>query len=318
MKVKHCIGMVLAWTLIPSCLAFGQQVRLPDGTPVRVRLKADLTSDQVAEGARVDFEVARPVVIQGMTVIPVGAVSWGAVQSVKSGKFIKFDIEGVRLPDLTDVKLRSVGAKAKNPGQDQIKVYSSFKGGVGAAQGTEYTAYVNEDRDVAVSGQGASSLALAATPAAAPMTPPTQAPAPAPVEEPTPSTVTPTVTSTPPVAPPVATTPAATPAVTAPAPTPAAVTPAAPASSPASSQGVPAAPLAKAERVMVQFFSDPSGADIYIDGDFVGNTPSILKVSVGKHELEIELSGYKTYAISLPLESGAPIRTIHPSLEQKE
>jgi len=101
--------MVLVCMLIPSCLAFAQRVRLPDGTAVRVRLKADLTSDQVEEGTRVDFEVARPVIIQGMTVIPVGAVSWGAVQSVKKGKFIKFDIEGVRLPDLTAVKLRTVG-----------------------------------------------------------------------------------------------------------------------------------------------------------------------------------------------------------------
>jgi hypothetical protein len=299
-KVKHCMGMVLVWTLIPSCLAFGQRVRLPEGTPVRVRLKADLASDQVEEGARVDFEVARPVVIQGMTVIPAGAVSWGAVQSVKNGKFIKFDIEGVRLPDLSDVKLRTVEARAKNPGQDQIKLYSNFKGGVGAPKGTEYWAYVNEDREVAVSGQPASSLALAATAAAAPTTPPTQAPTPLPVEAPTPSTFTPTVTSTPPVAPPVVTTPAA------------------PASSPASLSGVSAAPLAKVERVMVQFFSDPSGADILIDGDFYGNTPSILKVAVGKHELEIELSGYKTFAIPLILQSGMPIRTIHPSLEQKE
>ena len=309
MKVKHCVGMVLVWTLIPSCLAFGQRVRLPEGTPVRVRLKADLASDQVEEGARVDFEVARPVAIQGITVIPAGAVSWGAVQSVKVGKFIKFDIEGVRLPDLTDVKLRSIGTRAKNPGQDEIKVYSSFKGGVGAAKGTEYTAYVNEDREVAVSGQPASSLALAATAATAPTTPSTQAPTPAPVEEPTPSAVTPTVTSTPPVAPPVVTTPPATAA---------AITPAAPASSPASSPPVSAAPLAKVERVMVQFFSDPSGADILIDGDFYGNTPSILKVQVGKHELEIELSGYKTFAIPLILQSGTPISTIHPSLEQKE
>ncbi len=153
MKVKHWIGMVLVCMLIPSCLAFGQRVRLPDGTPVRVRLKADLTSDQVEEGTRVDFEVARPVIIQGMTVIPEGAVSWGAVQSVKKGKFIRFDIEGVRLPDLTDVKLRTVAGRAKNPGQDQIKADASFKGGVGAPKGTEYTAYVNEDREVAVAAR---------------------------------------------------------------------------------------------------------------------------------------------------------------------
>ncbi|MGB7592332.1 MAG: PEGA domain-containing protein [Terriglobia bacterium] len=284
MKAKHSIGMVLVCMLIPSCLAFGQRVRLPDGTPVRVRLKADLTSDQVEEGTRVDFEVARPVIIQGMTVIPEGAVSWGAVQSVKKGKFIRFDIEGVRLPDLTDVKLRTADGKAKNPGQDQIKVDASFKGGVGAPKGTEYTAYVNEDREVAVAAQP-SIPALAPTPTPAATTPPT----PAQEVAPTPSTTTPAVT-----------------------------TPAPSATSPAISPSQSAAPLANVERVRVECFSDPSAADIMIDGDFYGNTPSILKVPVGKHELEIQLSGYKTYSIPLILEPGTGIRTIRASLEQKE
>jgi hypothetical protein len=321
-KVMHWIGTVLVCGLIPSCLAFGQRVRVPEGTPVRVRLKADLMSDQVAEGTRVDFEVARPVILHGMTVISAGAVSWGAVQSVKSGKFIKFDIEGVQLPDGTNVKLRSLGSRAKNPGQDQIKVYSSFRGGVGAPKGTEYTAYVAEGREVAISGQPASSPALAATSVAAPTTPLTQAatmpPAPSPAVAPTAPVVTPTVTSTPPAAAPAVTPAEAPPAVT-PSPAPAtAITPVAPVTAPASSPGASAAPVAKVERVMVQCFSDPSGADILIDGDFYGNTPSILKLPVGKHELEIQLSGYKTYAIPLILQSDTAIRTIHPTLEQKE
>ena len=283
MKVKRWIGKVLVCTFIPSCLAFGQRVRLPEGTAVHVRLKADLASNQVEEGARLDFEVARPVVIQGMTVIPVGAVSWGAVQSVKKGKFIKFDIEGVQLPDATNIKLRSVAARAKAPGQDQIKVDSSFRGGVGAPKGTEYTAYVNEGREVVVSGPSL----------AAPTSPPT----PGQVVAPTSSTVTPTPTSTTPEA---------------------ASTPAAPGTSSAISPGQSAAPLANVERVTVECFSDPSAADILIDGEFYGNTPSILRLPVGKHELEIQLSGYKTYAIPLILQSDTGIRTIHPNLEPKE
>jgi hypothetical protein len=294
-KMKHSIGMVLVCMLIPSCLAFGQRVRLPEGTPVHVRLKADLASDQVEEGARVDFEVASPVLIQGIAVIPVGAVSWGTVQSVKKGKFIKFDIDGVRLPDLTDVKLRTVGGRTKNPAQDQIKVDASFKGGVGAPKGTEYTAYVNEDREVAVAAQP-SIPALALTPTAAATTPPT----PAQVVAPTPSTATPTVTYPKPAAPPAVTTPAAS------------------ATSPAISPSQSAAPLANVERVRVECFSDPSAADILIDGDFYGNTPSILKVPVGKHELEIQLSGYKTYSITLILEPGTGIRHIRAPLEEKE
>ena len=89
MKAKLWIGVVLIWVLTSSCLALGQPVSLPEGTAVRVRLKADLGSDQATVGNRVDFEVARPVVIQGTTVIPEGAVAWGTVQSVKKGKFIR-------------------------------------------------------------------------------------------------------------------------------------------------------------------------------------------------------------------------------------
>jgi hypothetical protein len=294
-KVKHSIGMGLVCMLIPSCLAFGQRVRLPDGTPVHVRLKADLTSDQVEVGTRVDFEVARPVIIQGMTVIPEGAVSWGAVQSFKNGKFIRFDVEGVRLPDLTDIKLRTVAGRAKNPGQDEIKVDASFKGGVGAPKGAEYTAYVNEDREVAVAEQP-SIPAVAPTPTPAETTPPT----PAQVVAPTPSTATPAETYP---------KPAMAPAVTTPAPS---------ATSPATSPSPSATPLANVERVRVECFSDPSGADIMIDGDFYGNTPSILKVPVGKHALEIQLSGYKTTSMPLILDPGTPIRTIRASLEPKE
>jgi hypothetical protein len=279
--------MVLVCMLIPSCLAFGQRVRLPEGTPVRVRLKADLASDQVEEAARVDFEVASPVLIQGIAVIPEGAVSWGAVQSVKKGKFIKFDIEGVRLPDLTVVKLRTVREKSKNA---EIKVDADFKGGVGAPKGTEYTAYVDEAIEVAAAA-APSIPASAPTPAetTAPTPAETTPPTPAQVVAPTPSSVAPAVTS-----------------------------PAASATSPAISPSQSAAPLANVERARVECFSDPSAADILIDGEFYGNTPSILKVPVGKHQLEIQLSGYKTYSIPLILEPGTGIRTIRASLEQKE
>jgi hypothetical protein len=333
MNVKQWVGMVLVCLLIPSGWAFGQRVRLPGGTPVQVLLKADLASDQVAEGMRVDFEVARPVIIQGMTVIPEGAVSWGAIQSFKVGKFIRFDIEGVRLPDLTEVKLRTVGEKSKNPAKDQIKVDSNFRGGVGAPKGSEYTAYVDEDIEVAAAAPR-SIPAPTAAPPPSPATPPTPAPV-----TPTPSSVIPAVTAPTPVAAPAVSAPAApapvtpkpssvTPAVTAPTPVaapavsaptaPAVTTPPAPAPSPASSRGLSAPPPGKAERVTVECFSDPTAADILIDGEFYGNTPSILKLPVGRHDLEIQLSGYKTYAIPLILQSGMGIRTIRASLEQRE
>lgn len=46
---------------------------------------------------------------------------------------------------------------------------------------------------------------------------------------------------------------------------------------------------------VVSVTSDPSGADIYIDGAFVGNTPSTLHLSAGEHAIKIESTGKKSW-----------------------
>jgi hypothetical protein len=291
MNVKHSIGALPLSLLCLSSLLFAERVRLQEGTAVRVRLKAELMSDRVEEGNRVDFEVARPVVVRGMIVIPEGALAWGAVQSVKKDKSIKFDIEGVRLPDLTEIKLRCIREKSKNPGKDQIKIETQYGETVGVPRGSEFTAYIDEEAWAEAAAPAASPAVQRAPAPVAPA--PTQA---APVEVRTPAPVAPA------------------PAVSAPAPavqpTPSAVQPAAPA--------VPPAAAATGERITVECFSDPSGAEILIDGDFYGNTPSILNVPVGDHRFEIQLAGYKSYSQSLNLPSGAGLRTIRAPLEKKE
>jgi serine protease Do len=42
---------------------------------------------------------------------------------------------------------------------------------------------------------------------------------------------------------------------------------------------------------VVNVTSDPSGADIYVDGAFVGNTPSVLHLSAGTHTVKIQSAG---------------------------
>ena len=39
--------------------------------------------------------------------------------------------------------------------------------------------------------------------------------------------------------------------------------------------------------------SDPKGGNIYVDGRFVGNTPSVLSLKQGPHKVEVVLKGYK-------------------------
>jgi PEGA domain len=233
------IGLALS-TLGASGAARAEQVKLSEGTPVRLRLKTDLESEHAQQGMRVDFEVVLPVTVNDLTVIPEDAVAWGAVQDVKKRKFIQFDIEGVRLPNRQQIKLRSVREKPKNPGKDQIRIETRLGDDVGASRGAQFTGYVDADANIDV-------------------TPPPPHPPPAPA-----------------------------------------------------ALAVKVAP----EWVTVQFFTDPMGADILIDGEYVGNTPSILKVMPAKHRLEFQLAGYVSLAQILDLTSSNQVRTIQVTLDK--
>jgi hypothetical protein len=57
-------------------------------------------------------------------------------------------------------------------------------------------------------------------------------------------------------------------------------------------------------QVTVDISSEPSGADIEIDGNFVGSTPSSVGVSTGKHTVSISKSGYKHWERTLRSSTG--------------
>src|SRR5262249_29497757 len=44
---------------------------------------------------------------------------------------------------------------------------------------------------------------------------------------------------------------------------------------------------------VINVTSNPVGADVSLDGDFVGNTPSVLKLMPGKHTITVKMKGYK-------------------------
>jgi hypothetical protein len=275
MKVRQ---VVVALALVLVCgggLVQAESVRLADGTPVRVRLKADLLSAQATEGSRVDFEVAQPVMQHGAVVIPEGSVAWGAVQLAKKGKVLRFDIERLRLPSLKDVKLRCSPQKTTNVGKNEIKIESHVGSDLGVPKGSVFAAYLDQDVTVEVAGAPAAPVA--------PSPPVTVAPA-------VPAAAVPPAVSPPPVA------QSVSPVVPAP----------------------PAAGAQPGEYVTVECFSDPLGADILIDGEFHGNTPSILKILPGKREFEYQLFGYQAHTETLALTPGSGIRTLRVTLEKKE
>jgi hypothetical protein len=50
--------------------------------------------------------------------------------------------------------------------------------------------------------------------------------------------------------------------------------------------------------------STPPGADIEIDGKFVGNTPSSISVPPGDHEISVKKSGFATWTRKMAVSSG--------------
>jgi hypothetical protein len=74
------------------------------------------------------------------------------------------------------------------------------------------------------------------------------------------------------------------------------------------------APLADAgsSKAKLQIDSTPPGADIEVDGSFVGNTPSDVQIAEGDHTVVVKKSGFKNWQRSLKSSAGS---NIHLSAE---
>ncbi len=85
------------------------------------------------------------------------------------------------------------------------------------------------------------------------------------------------------------------------------------AAAPAPSSGAaPAGPDAVAS---VQLSSDPSGAEITIDGNYAGDTPSLIKMKPGTHSIRITKNGYTPWERSIETGAGES-RTVAAALEE--
>jgi hypothetical protein len=75
------------------------------------------------------------------------------------------------------------------------------------------------------------------------------------------------------------------------------------------------APRASENAAMVQISSEPSGADILVDGNYTGSTPSQLKLKSGTHSVSIIKKGFAPWERSITVESGE-IRNVAAELEK--
>lgn len=69
---------------------------------------------------------------------------------------------------------------------------------------------------------------------------------------------------------------------------------------------------ASATSAKIQLESDPTGADIELDGSFVGNTPSDVQVSEGDHIVTVKKAGFKDWERKMKVSGGS---NIHLSAE---
>jgi hypothetical protein len=88
---------------------------------------------------------------------------------------------------------------------------------------------------------------------------------------------------------------------------------------PPSAMAAPVAPtpvstsiaLSSASQASVAIDSTPTGADIEIDGAFVGNTPSTLSVAPGSHQIAVKKKGFTDWTKTLNVTGG----TVHLNAE---
>ena len=72
------------------------------------------------------------------------------------------------------------------------------------------------------------------------------------------------------------------------------------------SAAVPVQPTS-VDTAAVAFSSEPRGADIYVDDNFVGNTPSLIQLPPGSHTVRIEAKGHNPWTRVLNLTAGGKV-----------
>jgi PEGA domain len=69
----------------------------------------------------------------------------------------------------------------------------------------------------------------------------------------------------------------------------------------------PDQPSFPASNAKVMVSSEPTGGDIYVDGNFMGNTPSLIELPAGSHAIRVEAKDQKTWSRTVRLTSGSKV-----------
>ena len=231
-----------------SCAADNPSVisdhSIHDGTPVKMRLRENVSSASARTGQEVPFETVDEVQVDGVTVLPKGSTAIAVVTEAESkrsmgraGK-LNMAISYARLKDGEKVALRAVseqkggshtGAMAGAMVATSLIVWPAapfflfMKGkDIAVPQGTEITAFIDGDMHLDMS-----------------------------------------------------------------------------------KFGLAAGTEASGAQTSLSVDSAPAGADIEVDGNFVGSTPSSVPVSMGNHEIAVRKKGYSTWSRHMNVTGGS-------------
>ena len=69
-------------------------------------------------------------------------------------------------------------------------------------------------------------------------------------------------------------------------------------------QAAQVSPAVTAVKANISVSSNPTGADIEIDGNFVGSTPSTIQLDPGDHQIDIEKKGFQSWSRKMKVTGG--------------
>jgi len=92
---------------------------------------------------------------------------------------------------------------------------------------------------------------------------------------------------------------------------------AAPTENTGQSPGTAAAAARPRETVKCSFSSTPSGAEVTLDGRYVGSTPSVLGLTTGTHVVVISMAGFTQWKRELAVTAGSDL-TVNAVLEKAQ
>lgn len=124
---------------------------LPDGTAVKLRLGSTTAVNAVRVGENLELEVAEDVRISDVVVIAKGNVAHAEVTNLRSGLgghggWIDINLDAVTLSDGHRVPIRA--SKNKPMRADQATIISNSGQDASITQGTDLTAYINDNQSL--------------------------------------------------------------------------------------------------------------------------------------------------------------------------